>query len=83
MSVIFRLVKEGRMRPALIYSYNTWKKFKYYITWNLSAFASIGSLDHDAFAISSRVHQTQKVSNEFGTLILNKLFIFSYIRVSR
>jgi len=26
MSAIIRLVKEGRMRPALICSYNTWKK---------------------------------------------------------
>ena len=59
MSAIIRLVKEGCMRPALIHSYNTRKKFKYCITWNLSAVAYIGSLDHENFAISSRVRQTR------------------------
>jgi len=33
MSAIIRLVKEGRMRPALICSYNTWKKVQ--ILYNL------------------------------------------------
>ena len=83
MSVIIRLVKEGRMKPALIYSYNNWKKFTYYITWNLSAVACIGSLDQDAFAISSRVRQTQYVSDEFGTHAFSISCLFSATLVFR